>query len=282
MSWWKTAAALLLALALPSAAGAGTPPRVITQPDWVAKPSGVDLETYYPTVAWTLWLEGQAMLSCEVELSGALSDCRLATESPPQLGFGPAALRMARLFKMRPRTVDGAPVSGAKINIPIAFRIPASPPPARTKPIDPEALDIARRLIAAMPADAARQAIAPPPMPPDEVTPPATREVAIQAWQTVIQADQQELLDLAAQAFARLLSREELQAWLDAVSHGQPVQPPPGETAEQVQAKLAGFDAAFQELMAPLAPRLAAETRAIFCRTQACGDAGRSPAMAAP
>ena len=39
-------------------------------------------------------------------------------------GLGTAALKLTRLFKMRPQTRDGQPVGGAKINIPITFQLP--------------------------------------------------------------------------------------------------------------------------------------------------------------
>jgi protein TonB len=33
-------------------------------------------------------------------------------------------MRMSRLFKMRPMTKDGSPVSGGTVRIPIVFRLP--------------------------------------------------------------------------------------------------------------------------------------------------------------
>ena len=72
----------------------------------------------YPTAALALRLEGRASITCVVTVTGALNECSVATESPPELGFGPAALRMATTFHMRPMTVDGGPVSGAMVLIP--------------------------------------------------------------------------------------------------------------------------------------------------------------------
>jgi len=102
------------------------PPRasVITQPDWVRRPSGEDLERYYPERAQRMEVEGRASISCTVDARGTLQNCSVASETPSDAGFGDAALRMSKLFKMRPMTKDGSPVDGGKIVIPIAFRLP--------------------------------------------------------------------------------------------------------------------------------------------------------------
>ena len=96
---------------------------MITQPDWVRKPSGEDLERYYPDRAQRMNVEGRATISCTVDARGTLQNCAVTAEDPPGQDFGDAALRMSRLFKMRPMTKDGAPVDGGKISIPIAFRL---------------------------------------------------------------------------------------------------------------------------------------------------------------
>jgi protein TonB len=97
---------------------------VITQPDWVRRPSAEDLERYYPERAQRMNVEGRASISCTVDARGTLQSCSVTSEEPADQGFGDAAMRMSKLFKMRPMTKDGAPVDGGKITIPIAFRLP--------------------------------------------------------------------------------------------------------------------------------------------------------------
>jgi TonB family protein len=125
-------AAILLALSLSTLAAvaqaatgadAARPVR-ITRPDWDRLPSGEDLARYYPEQAQRLELEGKATILCDVETTGLLRDCEVVSEVPADGEFGAAALKLAPLFRMKPATRDGAPVGGAKIRIPILFKLP--------------------------------------------------------------------------------------------------------------------------------------------------------------
>ena len=110
----------------PPAAPPPEPPRpsVITNPDWARLPSGEDVARYYPDRAQRMGAEGRVVLSCSVTARGTLENCSVVEESPADQDFGSAAMRMTRLFRMRPRTADGAPVEGGTVRIPISFRLP--------------------------------------------------------------------------------------------------------------------------------------------------------------
>jgi len=73
-------------------------------------------------------------------------------EHPAGLGFGKAALSMAPLFHMRPMMVDGVPVGGAQITIPVNFpaRSYSEAPAANTGSPSPRALELGRRLAIAI------------------------------------------------------------------------------------------------------------------------------------
>jgi len=96
---------------------------VISQPDWIHQPNGDDFARFYPDRAQRLAVAGRVVLHCQVNASGTLN-CSVSSETPPDQEFGSAALKISKLFKMRPMTKDGVPTDGGSINIPIRFEPP--------------------------------------------------------------------------------------------------------------------------------------------------------------
>ena len=99
------------------------PSRAVTDPDWSSLPKGADVARFYPRKASTQGLDGMAVMRCRVERTGALAACRVLSETPRRAGFGDATLRMAPLFRMKPMSVNGRPVAGGTVVIPIKFKL---------------------------------------------------------------------------------------------------------------------------------------------------------------
>lgn len=103
------------------------PPRpvpVITQPDWVRKPTADQLMRAYPSAAEARGVGGMAELSCLVRVDGSLTGCSVTSETPGNQGFGRAAMSLSRYFRLSPRTVDGQAVDGARVTMAIRFDLP--------------------------------------------------------------------------------------------------------------------------------------------------------------
>jgi TonB family protein len=165
--WWA-----VMAVVVVSGAAAAAPdseavrPRVplpiegvVTNPDWIEKPSGDQVADAYPPLARAIGLSGKTGLRCTVSASQTLENCRVLIEVPTGLGFGAAALSLTPSFRMKPASIDGAPVGGAEVNIPIRFtqpESPASPMSSEAATAAPEsgrspaALALARKLSDAM------------------------------------------------------------------------------------------------------------------------------------
>ena len=101
----------------------GFKPPMITNPDWMRRPTGSEVERYFPDRAQRSRVSGRAVIQCGVRVAGTLSDCILVDKSPAGFGFGAAALKMAGSFQMRRQTKDGQPVAGAEVMIPINFNM---------------------------------------------------------------------------------------------------------------------------------------------------------------
>lgn len=120
-------------------------PTIVTNPDWAELPNGDELSDAYPIAARVAKVEGASRIECDVEPDGALSHCVVLSETPPGWEFGEAAIEAAAYFRMKPKMVDGRPVAGGKVIIPLNWRLPdpAKPEPAAASLSPPTEADLA-------------------------------------------------------------------------------------------------------------------------------------------
>ena len=124
------------------------PQHQVVRPNWRKIPSGDDMAHFYPEGAMRRELGGKALMQCKVAREGTLYACTVISESPPNEGFGEAALKLAPYFEMTPQMEDGRPVAGGVVRIPVVFNIdaPAAEPPRPQRSRPPVWSEIGRWL----------------------------------------------------------------------------------------------------------------------------------------
>lgn len=118
----ETPADLQAAIEAARAAGQARPPLWVTNPNWTRRPDGNDVFETYPLRARNEGLRGAAVLVCRIGDRGELKLCIVDREEPSGQGFGDAALKLSRVFRMRDKDEGGAPVAGRLITLPIIYR----------------------------------------------------------------------------------------------------------------------------------------------------------------
>lgn len=116
-------------LARPPETIPGPPPpepqrsRVITRPRWIQQPTAEEVARFYPRRALEEEVEGSAVIRCSVAATGRVSGCEVVGQTPARAGFGDAAMKLARFFRMSPQTEDGRPVEGGEVRVTVRFRL---------------------------------------------------------------------------------------------------------------------------------------------------------------
>src|SRR5579875_2843057 len=103
--------------------GAPAEAAVTQKPLWTEVPKMSDLATVYPPLAKRYHVEGRAEIRCRIEITGAITNCAVASESPVGYGFGNALIKATLNFKIRPASIDGKLVAYDDFAIRTNFRL---------------------------------------------------------------------------------------------------------------------------------------------------------------
>ena len=68
-------------------------------------------------------VDGVTVMDCIVREDGRLEQCALISETPTGQGFGEQALATAHRFQMRTLTRNGRSIVGARVRLPMRWRI---------------------------------------------------------------------------------------------------------------------------------------------------------------
>lgn len=101
----------------------GDRPSVIANPNWLRRPTDLEVANAYPDRALRLSVEGTVMLSCEISYEGLLINCDVLAENPADYQFGRAGLQLSEYFQMTPFLPDGSCTVGARVNLPLRFSL---------------------------------------------------------------------------------------------------------------------------------------------------------------
>jgi len=97
---------------------------MLNNPVWASTVSYDDMAAAYPAKAGGG--EGYAVTHCEVSHAGALSNCQVTKADPDNRGFGEAALRLAKRFRVAPEWATAPHNADLWVDIPFRFPAPGA------------------------------------------------------------------------------------------------------------------------------------------------------------
>ncbi len=98
----------------------GDEPAYLARPRWARTPTGQEMQAALrPLAATREDRTAEARVDCQVGPGGALTACRVLSESPA--GAGAAAAALAERFAVRLWTDEGSPTVGARVRLPLRY-----------------------------------------------------------------------------------------------------------------------------------------------------------------
>lgn len=190
----------------------------IVDPAWLQAPTFEQVMVVKPRLTTVLLLGGLVRLKCQANAYGVPKDCHVIGETPQELGFGAAALKLAPYYKLSPQLIgQGAarePVSFVVVfpgaNLPgMPEKLPLRPGPASAA-ADALATEVAERNLRAV--NFGEMLLAPLiEAAAEDETPPKTRADALEAIRAAAQSQLQPLVARAASHYQERLTATELE-----------------------------------------------------------------------
>lgn len=87
---------------------------------WLRIPTDADMLNVYPAAALSAGIGGRVRMICTMTDAGTLSDCAPSSETPPDQGFGAAAVRLGPLFRFD--ASDRPDLVGQRGGVNVTFR----------------------------------------------------------------------------------------------------------------------------------------------------------------
>ncbi|MFL5296135.1 MAG: TonB family protein [Phenylobacterium sp.] len=101
----------------------------VRAPAWAALPAAQDFQASFPKSANGV-NDVRVTLVCTVAAGGALEGCAVDREEPAGQGYGAGALALAPKIRVGLWGLDGEPVVGAKVRVPLHYQLTQAQAPA--------------------------------------------------------------------------------------------------------------------------------------------------------
>jgi hypothetical protein len=93
----------------------------VVDPNWAIMPAQADVDGYFPDRALRTATSGTAAAQCTVGANGDLLGCWISAETPADMGFGMATLKLSTFIQMKPAAKDGSAAAGRPYALQAAF-----------------------------------------------------------------------------------------------------------------------------------------------------------------
>lgn len=96
-------------------------PQRFQRADWIRRPTEAEINRYWLAEAIKRRLGGKVYLACALTRPGRPDRCIAIFEQPAGVGFGDAAVRLSRTFRIRPIRINDRDAADLPVIVPVTF-----------------------------------------------------------------------------------------------------------------------------------------------------------------